>query len=92
MSTERINQHLDFLIDPILQAVNRLSVLPFGNKAQQTSYKQYYLSARKIKNYNVMIDGQNFFDQPIRNNLIKYDNVRKIATDQRDDYTAGCLL
>ena len=91
MSTERINQHLDFLIDPIFQAVNRLSVLPFENKAQQTSYKQYYLSARKIKNYNVMIDGQNFFDQPIRNNLIKYDNDRKIATDQRDDYTTDCL-
>ena len=39
-----------------------------------------------------MIDGQNFFDQPIRNNFITYDNIRKIATCQGDDYTAGCLL
>ena len=39
-----------------------------------------------------MIDGQNFFDQPIRNNLIIYDNIRKISTGQGDDYTAGCLL
>ena len=38
-----------------------------------------------------MIDGQNFFDQPIRNNLITYDNIRKNATGQRDDYTTGCL-
>ena len=38
-----------------------------------------------------MIDGQNFFTQPIRNNLITYDNIRKIATGQRD-YTARCLL
>ena len=39
-----------------------------------------------------MIDGQNFFDQPIRSNLITYDNIRKIATGQGDDYTTGCLL
>ena len=39
-----------------------------------------------------MIDGQNFFDQPIRRNLITYDNIRKIATGQGDDYTTGCLL
>ena len=39
-----------------------------------------------------MIDRQNFFDQTIRNNLITYDNIRKIATGQEDDYTTGCLL
>ena len=44
-----------------------------------------------MKNCNVVIDGQNFFDQSIRINLITY-NIRKIATDQGDDYTTGCLL
>ena len=39
-----------------------------------------------------MIDRQNFFDQPVRNNLITYDSIRKIATGQTDDYTTGCLL
>ena len=39
-----------------------------------------------------MMNGQNFFDQPVKNNLITYDNIRKIATDQGDDYTVGCLL
>ena len=39
-----------------------------------------------------MIDGQNFFDKPARNDLMTYDNIRKIATGQRDDYTTGCLL
>ena len=39
-----------------------------------------------------MIDGQNVFDEPIRNNLIKYDNIRKITIDQGDDYTTGYLL
>ena len=37
-----------------------------------------------------MIDGQNFFDQSIRNNLITFDNIRKIG--QGDDYKTDCLL
>ena len=39
-----------------------------------------------------MIDGRSFFDQTVKNNLIVYDNTRKIATCQGDDYTTGCLL
>ena len=39
-----------------------------------------------------MINGGNFFDQPVKNNKITYDNIRKIATGQGDDYTTGCLL
>ena len=39
-----------------------------------------------------MIDGKNFFDQPIKNNKLTYENIRKIATGQGDDYTTGCLL
>ena len=42
--------------------------------------------------YNVMIHGQYFFDQPVNYNLLTYDNIRKIATGQGDDYTNGCLL
>ena len=44
------------------------------------------------KDYNVMIDGRNSFDQPIKNDLKTYDNIRKISADQGDDYTTGCLL
>ena len=39
-----------------------------------------------------MIDGKNFFDQPVKNNEVTYENIRKIATGQGDDYTTGCLL
>ena len=39
-----------------------------------------------------MINGENFFDQPTKNNKIKYENIRKIAAGQGDDYTTGCLL
>ena len=27
-----------------------------------------------------MIDGKNFFDQPVKNNKVTYENIRKIAT------------
>ena len=39
-----------------------------------------------------MINGEKFFDQPIKNNKVTYENIRKIATSQRDDYKAGCFL
>ena len=44
-------------------AINyELFVLSFGNEAQRTCYKRYYFPAAEIRYYNVMIDGQNFFD------------------------------
>ena len=39
-----------------------------------------------------MIDGKNFLNQPIKNDKITYENIRKIATSQGDHYTTGCLL
>ena len=39
-----------------------------------------------------MINGENFFGQPIKDNKVTYENIRKIATGQGDDYTTGCLL
>ena len=39
-----------------------------------------------------MINGEKFFDQPIKNNQVTYENIRKITTGQGDDYTTGCLL
>ena len=42
--------------------------------------------------YNVLIDEQNLFDQPVKNKLITYDSIRNIETGRGDDYTAGCWL
>ena len=39
-----------------------------------------------------MIDDKHFFDQTINSKLKTYENIRKIATGQGDDYTTGCLL
>ena len=46
----------------------------------------------KIKNYNIEIDGRNFYDQSINDLIKQYDEIRKISTGQGDDYTTGCLL
>ena len=52
----------------------------------------YYIPKVEIRDYNFTIDGRNFFGQPIKNDLKTYDNIRKIATVQGDDYTTGCIL
>ena len=61
------NRHLDFLIDPSFQGVNRLFILLLKDDDGQESHKQYYLPTVEMKDYNVIIDGINFFDQPIKN-------------------------
>ena len=86
------NPNLNHLVEPSFQGVNRLFVLAFENDNNRTSSDEYYLPIVEIKSYNIMINGENFFDQPIKNNKVTYDNIRKIATGQGDDYTTGCLL
>ena len=39
-----------------------------------------------------MIDGKNLFDQPIKNHIKTYENIRNITAGQGDDYTTSCLL
>ena len=92
VSPERQNQYLDFLIDPSFQGVNRLFVLSFENEEDRKVNTGYYLPKVEIKDYNFMIDGKNFFDQPVKSDLRTYDKIQNIATGQGDDYTIGCLL
>ena len=80
---------LNHLVEPSFQG---LLVLALENDAQRTSSKRYYLLNVEIKDYNVMIDGKNLFDQIVKNNKVTYDNIRKSSTGQGDDYTTGCLL
>ena len=86
------NPNLNHLVEPRFLGVNRLFVLAFENDDDRTSYNEYYLPTVEIKNYNIMINGENFFDQPIKNNKVTNENIRNIATGQGDDYTTGCLL
>ena len=86
------NPNLNHLVEPSFQGVNRLFVLAFENDDHRISTRHYNLPTVEIKDYIIMINGENFFDQPIKNNKVTYENIRQIATGQGDDYTTGCLL
>ena len=60
------NPNLNHLVKSTFQGVNRLFVLAFENDTQRTSAKGFFLPNVEIKNYNVMINGENFFDKPIK--------------------------
>ena len=68
------NRYLNHLVNPSFQGVNRLFVLSFENEDDRTSHSTYYLPKVEIKDYNVMIDGKNFFDQSINSDLKTYEN------------------
>ena len=94
----RKRKNLYELLNASFQGVKRLFVLAYfiadgGNdEAGIKSNKKYFLPRGEIKNYNVLIDGRNFYDQPINDIIKQYDEVRKVSTGYGDDYTTGCLL
>ena len=65
----------------------RLFVLSFEDNADWRRYKGYFLPTVEIKAYNIMINGKNFFDQPVENDLRTNDNIQKIVTGQGHDYS-----
>ena len=60
------NPNLNHLVEPSFQGVNRLLVLAFENDDDKTIDDQYYLPTVEIKDYSIMINGENVFDQPIK--------------------------
>ena len=91
MSNQNINNNLNCLIDPTFSNVNRLFVLSFENEDDRTSYFQYYVPSVEIKDYNVFIDGNAFFELPIKNIEETYEKSTQI-TDHSGYYTRGNLL
>ena len=90
------NDYIRELFDSSYQGVRTLFILAYdntdGNLVKANSHKKYFLLRIKIENYNIEIDGRNFYDQPVNDLIKQYDEVRKISTGQGDDYTTGCLL
>ena len=72
------NANLNHLIEPGFQVINRLFVLAFENDDQRTSNKRYYIPNVEIQDCNVMIDGKNIFDQPVKNDKVTYENIKKL--------------
>ena len=103
-----VNSNLTrFPLDDSFQGVRRLFALVFNktqatipdnpiknttNRVERNNHRKYFLPRVNITNYNVLLDGRNFYDQPINDMIKQYDGIRKIATGQGDDYITGCLL
>ena len=96
-----------FSLDASFQGTNRLFFLAFNNttkndyevpdsntanRVQRDSHRKYFLLRVDKINYNVFIYGRNFYDQPINDQIKKYDEIRKITTRKGDDFTTGCSL
>ena len=80
------------------QGVRRLFVLAYviaenvaNDEAGIKNNRNYFLLRGKIENSDVLIDGRNFYDQPIIDSVKQDEEVRKVSTGQ-DDYITGCLL
>ena len=85
------------LLNASFQGVIKLFVFAYfiaenGNDETGIKNKRYFLPRGEIKNYNVLIDGRNFYDQPINDKIKQYDEIKKVSTGYSDDYTTGCSL
>ena len=75
------NNVIRFPLDASFQGVNRLFVLAFDNiqngnkRVERDSHRKYFLPRVDMTNYNVLIDGRNFYDQPINDQIKKYDGI-----------------
>ena len=75
------NNFKRFPLDASFQGVNRTFVLAFDNtnngdnKVERDSHRKYFLPRVDITNYNILIDGINFYDQPINDHIEKYDEI-----------------
>ena len=89
---------LRILLDASFQEVKRLFVLAFdnqddgANKVEREIHRKYFLPRVDITKYNVLINGRNFYDQPIGDHIQNYDKIRKMSAGQGDDCTITCLL
>ena len=63
------------MLDASYQGVSRLFVLTYenddnyNNRVTADSRRKYFLPGVKIENYNIEIDGRNFYDQPINDSI-----------------------
>ena len=83
-------------LDPSFQGANRLFLIAYSradnNQATRNGQQKYYLPRINLKKYNVVIDGRNFYDNPIESDIEKYRELKKVMIGKGEDYTAGSLL
>ena len=99
--TKEINENADanvfkyINLDPSFQGVNRLFVIAYNRANGQPTrngQQKYYLPTIDLEKYNVIIDGRNFYDNPIESDIEKYRELKKVMIGKGEDYTTGSLL
>ena len=78
------------MVDPTFTNVNRLSVSPFENEDDRTSFSKYYVPIFEIKDFNVLIDRKQFFEIPVKNKEVAYEVI--IEMSKTNEHTRGNLL
>ena len=84
-----------FNLDSSLQGVNRWFIMAYskvGGQPNKNSQEKYYLPRIDLEKYNVIIDGRNFYDNPIESDIEKYRELKKVMIGKGEDYTTGSLL
>ena len=85
-------------LDTSFQGVSKLFASAYEtddikrNANTQESRRKYYLLRAEIKDYNVLIDGRNFYDQNVNRSIVRYNELLKMTTGRSEDYSTGCLL
>ena len=82
-------------LDPSFQGVNRLFVMAYNRANGQPTrngQRKYYLPRIDLEKYNVIIDGRNFYDNPIESDIEKYRELKKVMTTKGEDNTTGSLF
>ena len=54
--------------------------------------RKYYLPRIDLEKYNVIIDGRNFYDNPVESDIEKYIESIKVMIGKGEDYTTGSLF
>ena len=87
-------QNNNYLIDPTFTNVNRSFILSFSRNNlgdyKRDSFSHYYVPNVEIKDLNVLLDGESFFDLPVKNESETSEKV--IDMSNNNDYTTGNLL
>ena len=63
-----------------------------NGQTTKTGQRKYYLPRIDLNKYDVIIDGRNFYDSPIENNIEKYRELKKVMIGKGEDCTTGSLL
>ena len=79
-------------LDLSFQGVNRLFIMAYNRvdgQPTRNGQRKYYLPRIDLNKYNVIIDGRNFYDNPIENDIEKYRELKKVMIGKGEDYTTG---